>query len=99
MERFDVGLGSQYLHRRGELFAGFAVADPNQSASHHHMTLLGVILAGLTVHGPAGGITVAGTPERGAVLAQVRSLLEFGRQHGYGRREIIQMISDLPQDA
>jgi GntR family transcriptional regulator len=45
------------------------------------------------------GITVAGTPERGAVLAQVRSLLEFGRQHGYGRREIIQMISDLPQDA
>ena len=29
------------------LFAGFAVADPGQSASHHHMTLLGVILAGL----------------------------------------------------
>ena len=29
------------------LFAGFAVADPNQSASHHHMTLLGIVLAGL----------------------------------------------------
>src|SRR5271154_7576587 len=29
------------------LFAGFAVADPNQSASHHHLTLLGVVLAGL----------------------------------------------------
>jgi membrane protein DedA with SNARE-associated domain len=29
------------------LFAGFAAADPDQSASHHHMTLLGVILAGL----------------------------------------------------
>src|ERR1700688_1872421 len=38
------------------------------------------------------GITVAGTPERGAVLAQVRNLLEFARQQGYGRGEIIQMI-------
>jgi DNA-binding transcriptional regulator YhcF (GntR family) len=45
------------------------------------------------------GITVAGTPERGAVLAQVRNLLEFARQQGYGRSEIIQMINDLPQDA
>jgi membrane protein DedA with SNARE-associated domain len=29
------------------LFAGFAVADPGQSAAHHHMTMVGVILAGL----------------------------------------------------
>ncbi len=29
------------------LFAGFAVADPSQSASHHHLTLLGIVLAGL----------------------------------------------------
>jgi membrane protein DedA with SNARE-associated domain len=29
------------------LFAGFAVADPGQSASQHHLTLLGVVLAGL----------------------------------------------------
>jgi membrane protein DedA with SNARE-associated domain len=29
------------------LFAGFAVADPGQSASQHHMTMLGIILAGL----------------------------------------------------
>jgi GntR family transcriptional regulator len=45
------------------------------------------------------GITVAGTPERGAVLAQVRNLLVFARQQGYGQGEIIQMINDLPQDA
>ncbi len=45
------------------------------------------------------GITVAGTPERGAVLAQVRNLLEFAQQQGYGRSEIIRMISELPQDA
>jgi membrane protein DedA with SNARE-associated domain len=29
------------------LFAGFVVADPGQSSSHHHLTLLGVILIGL----------------------------------------------------
>jgi membrane protein DedA with SNARE-associated domain len=29
------------------LFAGFAVADPGQSASHHHMTMVGIVLAGL----------------------------------------------------
>ena len=29
------------------LFAGFAVADPGQSASEHHMTMAGVIIAGL----------------------------------------------------
>jgi GntR family transcriptional regulator len=45
------------------------------------------------------GITVSGTPLRGAVLTQVRDLLEFARQHGYDRSEIIQMIKDLPQDA
>src|SRR3984885_5896319 len=42
------------------------------------------------------GITVVGTRHRGAVLAQVKDLLEFARQHGYSRREIIQMITDLP---
>jgi GntR family transcriptional regulator len=45
------------------------------------------------------GITVAGTPQRGAVLARVRNLLEFARQQGYGHSEVIQMINDLPQDA
>ncbi len=29
------------------LFAGFAVADPAQSGSSHHMTLTGIVLAGL----------------------------------------------------
>jgi membrane protein DedA with SNARE-associated domain len=29
------------------LFAGFAVADPGQSASQHHLTMLGIILAGI----------------------------------------------------
>ena len=45
------------------------------------------------------GITVAGTPQRGAVLTQARNLVQFARRHGYGREELIQMIHDLPQDA
>jgi GntR family transcriptional regulator len=45
------------------------------------------------------GISVAGTPQRGAVLTQVRALVQFARGHGYGPEELIQMIRDLPQDA
>jgi GntR family transcriptional regulator len=45
------------------------------------------------------GIAVAGTPERGAVLARLKDLLEFARQQGYSRGEIIQMINNLPRDA
>ncbi len=29
------------------LFAGFAVADPGQSASQHHLTMVGIVLAGV----------------------------------------------------
>jgi membrane protein DedA with SNARE-associated domain len=29
------------------LFAGFAVADPSQSGAHHHLTMTGIVLAGL----------------------------------------------------
>jgi GntR family transcriptional regulator len=42
------------------------------------------------------GITVVGSPERGAVLARARDLLEFSRRHGFDRREIIEMIESLP---
>ena len=42
------------------------------------------------------GITVAGTPQRGAVLARTRELIEFARHHGFGREEIIQIIESLP---
>jgi GntR family transcriptional regulator len=45
------------------------------------------------------GITVSGTPQRGAVLAQVRHLVEYARRQGYGRSDIIQMITELPQDS
>jgi GntR family transcriptional regulator len=41
------------------------------------------------------GVTVAGTPERGAVLARVRELVRFGREHGYGRDELVRMIETV----
>jgi GntR family transcriptional regulator len=41
------------------------------------------------------GITVAGTPEQGAVIARAREFLSFARQHGYQSDELIRLIHDL----
>jgi GntR family transcriptional regulator len=41
------------------------------------------------------GITVAGTPERGAVLAKVRELVAFGRHQGYRTDELVAMIENV----
>jgi GntR family transcriptional regulator len=38
------------------------------------------------------GITVAGTPQRGAVLRRVNELVQFAREQGYRRDELIAMI-------
>lgn len=42
------------------------------------------------------GITVAGTPQKGAVLTRIHDLMEFARSHGYRREDIIDMITSLP---
>src|SRR5437588_3783500 len=42
------------------------------------------------------GITVAGTPEQGAVTARAKELLHFARHHGYRRDELIDLIESLP---
>lgn len=42
------------------------------------------------------GITVVGTPQRGAVLAKAQELVDFAGRHGFRREEIIQMIESLP---
>src|ERR1700751_1459959 len=41
------------------------------------------------------GVTVAGTPERGAVIARARDLVAFARQQGYRRDELIRLIEDI----
>lgn len=41
------------------------------------------------------GITVAGTPERGAVVAKTRELLAFARRQGYRPDELIAIIKTI----
>jgi GntR family transcriptional regulator len=41
------------------------------------------------------GITVAGTAERGAVLAKTRELVAFARRNGYQPDELIAMIKTV----
>ncbi len=42
------------------------------------------------------GITVVGTPQRGAVHARAADLLEFARHQGFARDEVIRIIENLP---
>ena len=41
------------------------------------------------------GISVAGTPERGAVLNKARELVDFARRHGYSVDELVTMIEHV----
>jgi GntR family transcriptional regulator len=41
------------------------------------------------------GITVAGTPERGAVVARATELVAYARCQGYRRDELVQIIENL----
>jgi GntR family transcriptional regulator len=51
---------------------------------------------GLLELGRGKAITVAGTPERGAVISRMNELIEFGRRHGYRREELIAMMEGIP---
>jgi GntR family transcriptional regulator len=41
------------------------------------------------------GISVAGTPEQGAVVQRARELVEFARRHGYRVDELVEIIEDV----
>jgi GntR family transcriptional regulator len=41
------------------------------------------------------GISVAGSPERGAVVQRARELVDFARRQGYRVDELIEIIEDL----
>ncbi len=41
------------------------------------------------------GISVAGTPEQGAVIARAKELVEFARRHGYRLDELVKIIEDV----
>jgi DNA-binding transcriptional regulator YhcF (GntR family) len=42
------------------------------------------------------GITVAGTPERTAMLDKARELIEIAQRNGYARDELVRLIESLP---
>lgn len=41
------------------------------------------------------GISVAGTPERGALVQRARDLVDFARSQGYRVDELVEIIEDL----
>jgi GntR family transcriptional regulator len=41
------------------------------------------------------GVSVAGTPEQGAVIQRARDLVDFARQHGYRLDELVKIIEDV----
>ena len=41
------------------------------------------------------GISVAGTPERGAVVQWAKELVEFARRQGYRVDELVEIIEDI----
>jgi GntR family transcriptional regulator len=51
---------------------------------------------GLLEMGRGRAITVAGTPERGVVLAKMKELVELGRTSGLRRDELVVMMQKLP---
>src|ERR1700733_1836946 len=50
---------------------------------------------GLIEMGRGRAIRVTGTPERGAVIAKTKELIDFARHHGYRRDELIALIYRL----
>ena len=51
---------------------------------------------GLVELGRGRAIVVAGTPERGAVMARLKEFLDFARSQGYRRDDIMTLIDSLP---
>jgi GntR family transcriptional regulator len=41
------------------------------------------------------GISVAGTPERGAVVQRAKELVDFARRQGYRLDELVEIIEDV----
>jgi GntR family transcriptional regulator len=45
---------------------------------------------------PGHGIRVSGTPQRGALLAKAIELVQLGRESGYDRAELLEIIRAIP---
>jgi GntR family transcriptional regulator len=45
---------------------------------------------------PGHGSRVSGTPERGALLAKAIELVQLGRESGYNRAELLDIVREVP---
>jgi GntR family transcriptional regulator len=45
---------------------------------------------------PGQGIRVSGTPQRGALLTKAVELVQLSRESGYNRKELLEIIAQLP---
>lgn len=45
---------------------------------------------------PGHGIRVSGTPQRGRLLTKAAELVKLGRESGYDRAELLEIIKQLP---
>jgi GntR family transcriptional regulator len=50
---------------------------------------------GLLEFGRGRGVTVAGTPDRSAVIDKALELIALGRRHGYRREELARIVESL----
>jgi DNA-binding transcriptional regulator YhcF (GntR family) len=41
------------------------------------------------------GVTVTGTPDRGAIVAHAKELVRLARQHGYTLQDLLDLIQDI----
>ena len=41
------------------------------------------------------GVTVAGSPEQGAVVARAKEFVRFARRHGYRLEDVVRLIEDV----
>ena len=51
---------------------------------------------GLVEMGRGRAIRVTGSPDRGAVIAKTKELIDFARRHGYRRDDLIALMYRLP---
>ena len=101
------GDGHSFLRRPIELADGEAKPSERLPAAKDLAAILGVnkntVLRSLQLLRHEGllefrrgrGITVAGTPERGAVVQRARELVEFARRHGYGLDDLHELIDTV----
>jgi GntR family transcriptional regulator len=71
-----------------------AVAGVNQNTMFKALRLLRD--EGILEFQRGRGISVIGTPERGALMQRVRELMDYARGQGFQRAEVIDMIEALP---